>query len=79
MSTPWIAFDNDALKDAPRVKSGDEVFCDKCGGRHILEQTQCDGVWSDFCLVYKCGDGTYIGAVMGKLVAHTKPSASGKL
>lgn len=79
MSTPWIAFSNSTLNDLPPVKSGDEISCDKCNGRHVLEQTKCDGEYSDFCLVYKCGDALYLGAVNGRLLAHTKPDAHGRL
>jgi hypothetical protein len=79
MSTPFIGFDGSTLKELPKVKSGDEILCDKCNGRHILEQTQCDGKWSEFVLVYRCGDGLFLGAVNGSLVAHSKPDMSGTL
>jgi hypothetical protein len=79
MKTPFIGFDGSTLKNLPKVKAGAEISCDKCNGRHILEATTCDGQPSELALVYTCGGSLYLGAVNGRLVAHTKADVSGEL
>lgn len=81
MSTPYIGFTNDSLKDAHDVIEGDEIHCDKCNGRHALQCAVDTATKEKSTLVmfYSCGDKTYLGAVAGKLVAHTKPDVSGRL
>jgi hypothetical protein len=80
MKIPYIGYGNDTLRDLPRVKEGDEVFCDKCGARHPLEAaTNTEtGAKSDIYF-YRCGEKTFLGAVGGKLVAYTKCDVSGEL
>lgn len=63
---PFIAFSAESLENCPPVKAGDEITCEHCGKKHILNPCD-DG--SEILLFYKCGKHTYLGAVGGKLVA----------
>jgi hypothetical protein len=84
MSTPYIGFSDETLKNQPNVYKGDIIICPNCGGKHILEcgqKKQDDGSMqdSDILLFYRCGDSTYLAAVANCLVIGVKADLSGEL
>lgn len=80
MSTPYIGFGNATLRKLPRVAEGDEIHCPHCNGYHVLETSKDErGEPSTLLMFYQCGDKMYLGAIEGRLVAHSKPDVSGKI
>lgn len=78
---PYWAVGNEELKNLPPVKDGDEILCDKCNGRHILNSCTETGTGkkTNLILTYECSGNVYIGAVAGKLVAHSKVGSGGTI
>ena len=79
MTTPFVAYGNDALKNCPTAKHGDKIICDKCGQAHeLMEWKDIHGNTSGL-FSYICGDGEYLAAVGGKLITGVRPDMSGEL
>lgn len=64
---PYIAIGNDELEGRPRVKAGDSFICPKCGGAHVLEDSD-----PPMLLFYKCGGETYLGGIGGRFTVNAK-------
>ncbi len=75
--TPYIGYSNKTLAALPAANLGDLIACPNCGKGHSLEKdpTSLDTK----TLFYRCKDGSYLGAVAGKLVVGAKPDVSGEL
>ena len=80
MSTPYVGYGNDTLAKLPKVADGEPIICPKCQSVHKLEAAKDkDGNKSDVLLFYRCGEGDYLGAVAGRLVAGIKADVSGSI
>lgn len=76
MTTPFIGFGNDTLKNQPEVKPGDKFICPTCNNEHVLFGGD-NG--ETLLLGYYCEDGKmYLGAVGGRLIAGLKPDVKGR-
>ena len=76
---PYVGFGADTLSDCPPVKEGDEFHCPRCNERHKLICALDNGEKTDLLMFYRCGEGTYLGAIRGKLVAHAKADCGGEI
>lgn len=76
MKTPYIGFSNETLKRLPLVSVGEEISCDKCGGKHVLRGDDNGGT---LLMFYSCGGKSYLGAVDGRLTAGQKTDCHGEL
>lgn len=80
MSIPYVGYGNETLAKMPAVKDGEPIICPRCQGTHNLEAAKDkDGNKTDVLMFYRCGEGDFLGAVAGKLVAGLKADVSGKI
>ena len=66
---PFIAASNEELEDAPPIKAGDVIKCQRCAGMHAIEAgTGSDGQVSELLLFYSCQGTTYLAGIAGKSI-----------
>jgi hypothetical protein len=66
---PFVAFGNDELKKASRLRIGDSIACSKCKKRNIVSGAKNEsGEEDDLLLFYKCRGESYLAGVHGKNV-----------
>ena len=75
MTTPFIAFGNDTLKEQPLVNKG-QIITAPCGHDHVLIGDDNGG---DFLLFYECGEKVFLAAVNHRLVTYAKPDGNGEV
>ncbi len=74
MTTPYIGFSNESLKDAEKIKSGNKAPCPKCGELVLVKDS--DPPMLQF--IEHCG-GVWLAGVEGKYVGNKYPDCSGRL
>lgn len=69
-SVPFVSFSNGEMATFEKVKEGDRIKCDKCGGTHVLKCGTNDKTKEKTHTVYfyTCGDDLCLGAVNGGLM-----------
>ncbi len=72
MSIPYIGFGNDTLAKLPALKTGDEIVCPTCKGKHAIEG-------DSFFLSYRCGDKTFMAGINGRNTMGVPADVSGEI
>ena len=83
MTTPYIGYGNDQLRDQPAYTLDDVgrlVVCPNCGKMHplVLCRTT-DGKLSTMLALVKCSGSEFLVGVAGHLVSGVKPACSGSV
>lgn len=73
MSTPYVGFSNSTLAASKRMTAGESITCPTCGGQHVLEDSK-----PPMLLSYRCGDASYLAAIMGKSIMGIPSDVSGE-
>ena len=80
MTTPYIGFSIDDLRDRQTVHAGDTFLCDKCNKLHELEAGKDEkGNPAGILLFYMCEETPYLGAVDNKLIINVEATVSGQI
>lgn len=73
-STPFVGFSNATLAKCPPLKSGDEIDCPQCGGKHAVADSD-----PPLMLFYECGDETFMAGIDGRSTMGVKSDVSGEI
>lgn len=80
MTTPYVGFGNETLRQQPNIRDGELILCPLCSGKHPVEFAGTDEQKAERLLgMYRCGSDQYLAAVGGKLVAGLKADVSGEI
>jgi len=76
---PFAVISNEELERAPRMKAGDEIICQTCSEKHVIESRMSQVRKDDGAMVpgtleflfYRCGSRMYMAGLDGKSVPGT--------